>query len=133
VLEIPLQAIRFKVSRFSSNGESINHKAISASKTYRWNSVAGLLVYGLLSKKGSNHLFHAFLRAAMGLRPCSAQARSSSWRSSSEIQQESMTFPSRLEVQWRSGADMDTSCAHVHTLPQQGGFSGYADCADRAE
>jgi hypothetical protein len=74
VLEIPLQAIRFKVSRFSSNGESINHKAISASKTYRWNPVAGLLVYGLLSKKVSNHLFHAFLRAAMGpealLGPC---------------------------------------------------------------
>jgi hypothetical protein len=56
VLEIPLQAIRFKVSRFSSNGESINHKAISASKTYRWNSVAGLLVYGLLREPLKNRL-----------------------------------------------------------------------------
>jgi hypothetical protein len=68
-----------------------------------------------------------------GLRPCSAQARSSSWRSSSEIQQESMTFPFRLEAQWRSGADMATDCAHVNTLPDQGGCSGYATCADRAE
>jgi hypothetical protein len=68
-----------------------------------------------------------------GLRPCLAHTRSSSWRSPSGIQQDSTTLPSRLEVQWRSGVDIEKACVHVHTLPEKGRHRSGMATVDRAE
>ena len=49
------------------------------------------------------------------------------------IQQDSTTLPSRLEVQWRSGVDIEKACAHVHTLPEKGRCHSGMATVDRAE